>query len=198
MQRAILLSGLVNWVGLDTTFKPIDLALEHLNCNCKIDLRNAKNSTHDIELVFQRTALCNKWLRGLRNCFENLYGEAMSSAHTFSAAISDMFLLAWTIYTGGYATARAASSLTSSAMLDSNDVFGIGMELLEEKVDQFNTQHLHQERVLPQLSEINEKEDTTFTDISAFAEVIHDGYDIVNNAIINPARMPRIPTIDLT
>jgi hypothetical protein len=52
LQQAILSSGLVNWVRRQLTFKPIDLALEYLNCYCKLDLRNFKNSTHDISLVF--------------------------------------------------------------------------------------------------------------------------------------------------
>lgn len=66
LQRAILSSGLVNWSGRAGSFKPIDLAVKHLNCNCKLDLRNNKNSTHDIGVVFQRAALCDTWLREVR------------------------------------------------------------------------------------------------------------------------------------
>ena len=80
LQHAILSSGLVNWIGRDSTFKPIDLAVEHLNCHCKLDLRNFKNSTHDIEVVFQRTALCNTWLRDLCVEFENISG-VRTTAH---------------------------------------------------------------------------------------------------------------------
>jgi hypothetical protein len=104
LQRAILSSGLVNWVGRESTFKPIDLALEHFNCHCKLDLQNFKNSTHDIEIVFQRTALCNTWIRDLRVHFEGLFGESISGAHTSAAAISDMFLLAWTLFVVALAT----------------------------------------------------------------------------------------------
>ena len=45
LQHAILASGLVNWRGYAGASKPADLALEHLNCACKIDLRNLKNSS---------------------------------------------------------------------------------------------------------------------------------------------------------
>ena len=101
LQQAILAIGVVNWLGRESTFKPIDLALEHLNLHCKLDLRNFKNSTHDIEVVFQQTALCNTWLRDVRRQFESTFGEPMSGAHTSSQAVPDIFYLTWSLFVGG-------------------------------------------------------------------------------------------------
>jgi len=184
LQRAILSSGLVNWVGRESTFKAIDLALEHLNCHCKLDLRNFKNSTHDIAIVFQRTALCNTWLRDVRNQFESTFGETMTGQHTTTAAVPDMFLLAWTLFVDGYAEARRNSSSAASHLFDSLDIFQTGMDVLEERVDQFNRQYIWQAA-----EGVQEPSHTVdgdgFDDIEAFAELVHEGYDIVNDLTLD-------------
>jgi hypothetical protein len=194
LQRAILASGLVNWVGRDATFKPIDLALEHLNCYCKLDLRNFKNSTHDIEVVFQRTALCNTWIRDVRNQLEGRFGESMSGAHTTAAAIPDMFLLAWTLFVGGYAEAGRSNNLAASRVFDSVDILQAGMEVLEERVDQFNKQHVGQATASTRVPACG-ADDDGFEDIEAFADIVHDGYDTVNDITLD---LTQVPVLDLT
>lgn len=185
LQRAILSSGLVNWQGLPNTFKPIDLALEHLNCNLKLDLRNLKNSTHDVGLAFKRGALCNTWLRGLRNKLELVYGENMSGKHTSAAAIPDMFLLAWQTYTGGLAHPRpAASPAASAAMFDSLDIYSIGMDALEERVIQFNQTYVSQS-VLPSVIPDYDVDEDGFVDINSFALLVHEGYDGINDLVLD-------------
>ena len=194
LQRAILSSGLVNWVGRESTFKPIDLALEHLNCHCKLDLRNFKNSTHDIAVVFQRTALCNTWLRDVRSQFEGVFGEAMSGLHTSTAVIPDMFLLAWTLFVGGYAEAGRNNTKAVSRMFDSLDIFQAGMDVLEERVDQFNQQHIYQAAVGARVP-LYAADDNGFDNIEAFAELVHEGYDIIDDATLD---LTRTPVLDLT
>ncbi|KAF2024854.1 hypothetical protein EK21DRAFT_77790 [Setomelanomma holmii] len=184
LQRAILSSGLVNWIGRPSTFKPIDLALEHLNCHCKVNLRNLKNSTHDISIAFQRNALCNTLIRCVRNQLESQFGETMSGTHSSSVASADMFLLAWQLFVGGYADARHSNSAVSSGMFDSIDLYQCGIDLLEERVDQFNQQHVSNTTTVPRFQAYDE-DNESFTDIEAFAEVYHEGYDAIDLPIVD-------------
>jgi hypothetical protein len=182
LQQAILSSGLVNWLGRESTFKPIDLALEHLNLHCKLDLRNFKNSTHDIEVVFQRTALCNTWLRDVRRQFESTFGEPMSGAHTSSQAVPDMFYLAWSLFVGGYTQAAARDSAAANSF-DSSDIFEAGMSVMEERVDQFNQQYVGSAAIRSVVPAYDSE--VEFADIEAFAELVHEGYDAVNDVTLD-------------
>jgi hypothetical protein len=195
LQRAILSSGLVNWVGRESTFKPIDLALEHLNCHCKLDLRNFKNSTHDIEIVFQRTALCNTWVRNIRNQLQREFGETISGLHTSATAISDMYLLAWTLFVGGYAQATDKDIYATSCMFDSTDILEAGIGVLEERVEQFNQQYTRPSTTGVPLVSSYTVDNDGFEDISAFAEVVGEAYDIVDDATLD---LTRIPIVDLS
>ena len=187
LQRAVLSSGLVNWLGRADTFKPIDLALEHLNCRCKLDLRNFKNSTHDIELVFKRTALCNTWIRGVCDRFEDVYGEAMSGAHTSATAIPDMFFLAWNLYRSNYTSpqSRSAAHHNHKKQFRSHNVVHAGMSVLEDKVAQFNADRVQQSSTLPGIPAalpVDEGVDgfDGFVDIESFAGLVHHGFDAVD------------------
>ncbi|KAF1936991.1 hypothetical protein EJ02DRAFT_478313 [Clathrospora elynae] len=202
LQRSILASGLVNWLGRPNTFKHIDLALEHLNCYCKIDLRNVKNSTHDIELVFQRKSLCSTWIRGLRNKLENVYGEHMSGSHTSTAAIPDIFLIAWTLYNGGYAIPRDnRNTAAQSRLFSSVDIIQIGMDALEGRIDTFNTYHVRRSGVAPVAPEPVEDDgvdNANFFDIEAYADVVHAGLDGMLEVDMDFTQTQHIETLDLT
>ena len=195
LQRAILASGLVNWPGRGSTFKPIDLALEHLNCSCKIDLKNLKNSTHDIDIIFRRSALCNVSLRLLRSQLEGFFGEDMPSTHTSVEAIPDMFFLAWTLFQGDYAEPRDQLLLAGTRMFDSYDIFQAGMDVLEEKVEQFNSQYVRQSTPLGPAAPANDNDYDGFVDIEEYARVVHEGYDAVTDPTFN---LGQIPVLDLT
>jgi len=139
LQRAILASGIVNWPGRANTYKAIDLMLEHLNCACKIEMKSYKNSTHDIDTIFNRVCLCNTWTRALRRRMEDSFGEYMPGAHTVAEVVPAMFLLACKILKDGLASPRGQEDLANYAgFFDSYDIFSAGMEVLAEKVDNFN------------------------------------------------------------
>lgn len=195
LQQAILSSGLVNWLGRESTFKPIDLALEHLNGHCKLDLRNFKNSTHDIEIVFQRTALCSTFVRDVRNQLESVFGETMSGSHTSADAVPDMYLLAWTLFIGGFAEASKNNTRAASRMFDSLDIIQAGMDVLEERVDQFNQQYVS--RAVEGASQVPSYavDDDGFVDIEAFAELVHEGYDVVDDVTLD---LTQVPVLNLT
>jgi len=59
LQRAILASGLVNWLGKSASNKAIDLGLEHLNGSYKIKIKCYKNFTYNINIIFDRVYLSN-------------------------------------------------------------------------------------------------------------------------------------------
>ena len=186
LQLAILSSGLVNWRGHSGAYKPVDLALEHLNYACKIDLRNNKNSTHDVEIVFKRVALCNTWLRALRDKMEAEYGEPMPGTHTTSAAVPDMFLLAWTLYYAGLGSRRSHDNLPQQAMFNSADIRQTGVGLLETSIEKFNAEHVQQSAIGTALPSVDGSD---FVDISEFAEVVHPRSDAINDPIIDIARL---------
>jgi hypothetical protein len=138
LQHAILASGLVNWQGRDTTHKAIDLGMEHLNGSCKIEMKCYKNSTHDVGVIFDRVCLSNTWLRKLRQKMEGSFGENMSGSHTTQSCELDMFTLARNILEGGFARRRGTTTASGVLRYLSDDIFRLGMDILETKVDSFN------------------------------------------------------------
>lgn len=143
LQHAILASGLVNWHGRATTHKAIDLGLEHLNGSCKIEMKCYKNSTHDVDIIFNRVCLTNTWVRLLREKLEGTFGENMSGAHTTASAQLDMFLVARTLLVGDLAGPRSPEELASfTKAFDSFDILQVGMAKLEEKVNHFNQHYV--------------------------------------------------------
>ena len=199
LQRSILSSGLVNWHGRQSTFKAIDLHLEHLNCSCKLDLRNQKNSTHDFDIVFQRQALCNAYLGELRTKLERWYGESMSGKHTSDRAIHDMFFLSWNLFLDGHASRRASVN-AGSRMYDSADIRQDGMDSLEANVDAFNARHVYTPTSLPHSTLAVTPSDgyDGFVDISEYADLAHSGYDGQVDATADEHLLTGIDQLDLT
>ncbi len=52
LQYAILSSGLINWLKILDKYKAINLGLKHLNGNYKIEIKCYKNSTYNIDIIF--------------------------------------------------------------------------------------------------------------------------------------------------
>lgn len=193
LQYAILAAGLVNWRGYQGASKPIDLALEHLNSACKIDLRNSKNSTRDVGVIFQRVALCNTWLRVLREKLEDQYGELMTGSHSTSTATADMFLLAWQTHYQGLGLPRSASSLSHQTMFDSADIRSLGVRQLGSVIARHNAENVRQSAIGAVLPAVD---DLGFVDISEFADIVHAGFDDVDDPTLIATSV--IDEIDLT
>ena len=139
LQRSILASGLVNWQGRATTWKATDLGLEHLNCNCKIEMKCYKNSTHNVDTIFNRVCLTNTWIRELRYKLEGRYGEYMPGTHSTASALEDMFSLGQKLFSE--ALARPRATIPPGGPLppfESRDIWQIGVDSLDEKVERFN------------------------------------------------------------
>lgn len=106
----------------------------------------------------------------------------MSSSYTSAQALNDMFLLAWVMYSGGYAESKNKSAVDETAMFDSQDIFQTGMDVLEEKVDQFNCQYTRLMVIPSTLLNTNDvdTDPSTFADVAAYAEAMHSDYDSVD------------------
>lgn len=135
LQRAVLGSSLVNLSGTVGGFKPIDLALEHVNCCYSIDMKMFKNSTHDVDKVFGQVALTSSYISHLRVVIESSYGERTIGKHTEKSVLRDIFSLAYFLYHEGHTRPKASEQ---AGQFESLDVLRVGMELLERKVESFN------------------------------------------------------------
>lgn len=185
LQHSILASGLVNWHGRDTTHKPIDLGLEHLNGSCKIEMKCYKNSTHDIDIIFDRVCLTNTWIRELRTSIEDTFGQYMPSNHSTESTILDIFSLARTLISGDLAEPRNTEQLAGLGFIfESEDILRIGMDRVSEKVDLFNQQHVYnQEGAIVQESQSNESE--LITDINEYTNHVDERLDGIIDPIID-------------
>jgi hypothetical protein len=176
LQHAILASGLVNWVGLPNSNKAIDLGLEHLNGNAKIEMKCYKNSTHDANIVFNRVCLSNTWTRALREKLEETFGEQSSGKHTVASAELDMFLLARNLFVGGLAERRPPRQSAAPAF-DAVDIRLGGMMVLAAKVEAFNEQHVRRAGTVVAAAVDTTEAVDEFADIEAYAEEFEDGLD---------------------
>ena len=142
LQHAILTAGLVNWPGRATAHKPIDLSLEHLNAGVKIDMQCYKNSTHDVNIIFDRVCLCNTFTRELRQHMESAFSPYMPDLHTTRSAVLDMFSLARTLFSGKLAAPRPEANLHARSYFDSADIIKAGFEALPSRVETFNREQV--------------------------------------------------------
>ena len=103
LQHAILASRLVNQPSVADTYKPIDLGLKHLNYGCKIEMKCYKNSTYNVDIVFDRVCLSNAQVRELYTKLKQSFGAYMPNFHTSTSALLDMFSLARTLFSSDLA-----------------------------------------------------------------------------------------------
>ena len=188
LQRAILASGLVNWQGKSTTNKPIDLGLEHLNGNCKIEMKCYKNSTHDISIIFDRVCLSNTWVRALREKLEDSFGESMPGTHTTAPTLLEIFFLARNLFLGDLAEPRSAERLAGhSRVFDSDDILQIGMDKLAEKVEYFNSHYVYRPGIGTRVGHDN-LSSAPDADINTaeYANIIDERFDGITDPTADP------------
>jgi hypothetical protein len=169
LQRAILSSGLVNWTGVAGNYKPIDLSLEHLNNNCKTEINAYKNSTKDVDLIFNRVCLCNTRIRQLRDNLEHALSIPQNQAHTTMKADMDIFALARILYNDDLAAPRAQHDV-SGEISTSPDIIRIGASMLGEKVSAFNQQHVQNQHSAHAIL-IEGEDETVEIEYAGFADI---------------------------
>ncbi|KAK0123584.1 hypothetical protein ONS96_000425 [Cadophora gregata f. sp. sojae] len=136
LQRAILASGLVNWEGRRTGFKPTDLCLEHLNGAIKIEMKCYRNSTHNTDITFNRVCTTNTAIRHIRVMLERQFGENMPGDHTSADASNDIFNKATRLMIDGLSQPRAGT--LPNSLFESEDIRTVGTGLLVDRVEHFN------------------------------------------------------------
>lgn len=99
-----------------------------------------KNSTKDIDLIFNRVCLSNTFVGEVRTKLEATFGKHMSGEHTVMDAILDMFSLARNLYGSHLAAPRDHGR--PEEPFDSPNIFQQGVDVLEDRVRDFNNVHV--------------------------------------------------------
>ena len=175
LQRSILASGLVNTSGRPDSFQAFDLVIEHVNCMYKLDMRNLKNSTHDVNSTFDRLALTCAFSTRLRRVIETFFGEKTKNDHTRRSVIAEVFGLAFKLWDDGRCHSRSRQgSGYVDAQATSQDLIITGLNRLADKVEDLNARVV--DDIIPVLSgkelEMDPSE-ALFVDVAGYAEA-HD------------------------
>jgi hypothetical protein len=186
LQRSILASGLVNISQRCDSFQAFDLVLEHVNCTYKLDMRNFKNSTHDINTTFNRLALTCAYSTKVRAIIESQFGERTKNDHTRRSVLREIFGLAYSLWTGGRCRPRQSLGTTSSVTSDqlSQDLITIGRGLLFSKIADFNADNVYDENTISALvddeQELGESE-APLIDVAGYAEAVDDDFYMLDD-----------------
>ncbi|KAF1808899.1 hypothetical protein P152DRAFT_517097 [Eremomyces bilateralis CBS 781.70] len=179
LRDAILSSSLVNLHGKPGQFKAIDLALEHVNCAYKIDMKLLKNSTHNADKTFGRVALLSNVFSKIRGAWENSFGFTQSDRHTTKADQRDIFSRALQLY---LRSPLLTIQPREAVGWDAPDIFRIGAEVLEQKVNSFNNRIPVRSSVIPQTDpeDLNEETDlnphnSEISPVITYSEACEDG-----------------------
>ena len=139
LQHAILAGSLVNIPGRPGFFKATDLCVEHVNYNCKIDMKMHKNSTHNVDITFGRRALVSRYAAQQRGYIERLFRRRDDQLHKQKNVERDLFSLARRSAVDG---PRPRPGSACGDAFNADDILQRGMASLEEKVGKFNEDHV--------------------------------------------------------
>ena len=145
LQRAILASGIVDWLGRRTTFKPIDLSLKHFNGANNVKMKCYKNSTYDIDIIFNRVYTSTTSIHAIRSILKIQSGGNMPGTHTTVDISNDIFNRAYRIWFDGPIVPRRGPLPTGP--FESENNFTRGTNLMVAKVSHFNTVYTSQNTV---------------------------------------------------
>ena len=135
----ILASSIINQLGGDIINKLINLRLKYLNSSYKIKIKYYKNSTYNINIIFNRVYLSNIQVRALRIKLEYTFSKYISSTYITASIVLDIFLLARNLYSRDLAKPRSTNYLAGGRkFFDSENILQISIDRLAEKVILFN------------------------------------------------------------
>ena len=136
LKLAILSNSLVNLRGKEDSWQEVDLFLEHLNLELKRQLWARKNSTFDVDLLFETTALNGPYCAKIRTVIESQFGEYTNARHQLKSAADDIHMLAYEL---SYRSIRKSSSSRSSKFT-APDYLSDGIErfINEKRLQRFN------------------------------------------------------------
>ncbi|KAK4233870.1 hypothetical protein C8A03DRAFT_19131 [Achaetomium macrosporum] len=137
VRNAILKGGLVRCTTAGSMYKAIDITLEHINATYALDIKNNKNSTHDIRATFSRLALNGNYLATIRRSVERVFGCHGKGTHTAGDPTTDIISYACKLYKDGMPK-RATVPGTSANVYDAPDIYERGQKVLLAKLSDFN------------------------------------------------------------
>ena len=188
LQRSILASGLVNTAGRRDSFQAFDLVIEHTNCMYKLDMRNLKNSTHDVNSTFDRLALTCAFSTRLRRVIESSFGEKTKNDHTRRSVIAQVFGLAFKLWDDGVCRFRLGERSGSvSAQTTSQDLISIGSKKLKEKVEDLNARVVvdgHAIYVLPDKELEMDPAEALFVDVAGYAKARDEDFNTMDDDLM--------------
>lgn len=133
LQRAILANGLVNTSGRSDSWYPIDQMNEHLNLMLKEILFARRNSTFNVDYLFDSCTWTATYTTELRDSIERLLGERTKNEHTTRLRSDDIRSLAYNL---------ADESLVYRSGRDSGfearDILSKGYQDLAKTIERFN------------------------------------------------------------
>lgn len=135
LREALLCSGLVNQKGTTTSWKAIDLAVEHLNCEISLDMKYNKNSTHDIKATFARVTEGSVFMTDLRRKLQRFFSHRTNDRHTRKSVQHDIFSLScylqaeWPCWMNEKPTIKRFKC---------PDALASGLRSMDEKITQLN------------------------------------------------------------
>lgn len=188
LQRSILASGLVNISGRPDSFQAFDLVIEHVNCMYKLDMRNLKNSTHDINSTFDRLALTCAFSTRLRRVIECCFGEKTKNDHTRRSVIAEVFGLAFKLWDDGVCRPRSEQGSGSvRAQATSQDLIIIGSQRLADKMRDLNARVIVDRHVITVLSDnelVMDPAEALFVDVAGYAEAHDDDFNTMDDDLM--------------
>ena len=151
LQRAILSNSLVNTEGKADTWKEIDIFVEHLNLQLKQLLWARKNSTFDVNRLFEVTALTGEYCAMLAAFLQKYIGHQPNPDHKNKAPADDVHILAYEL--SERSVCNTGTGKGSS--FDSPDYLADGTYRLvtKKRIENFNSRVVQLEEMLQSSAE---------------------------------------------
>lgn len=137
-RHAILKGGLVRCTTAGSMYKAIDLMLEHINATYALDIKNHKNSTHDIHATFSRLALNGNYLATIRKSVEIVFGRHQKGTHIAGDATTDILSYACKLYKDGMSKRSTQPTQAADDAYNAPDIYEQGQKILLKKLAEFN------------------------------------------------------------
>ncbi|KAI1204052.1 uncharacterized protein F4807DRAFT_466077 [Annulohypoxylon truncatum] len=139
LATGILRSGLVRCTTAGSGWKAIDLALEHINGAFAIDIKNNKNSTRNVSIMFDHLSVIGPYTASIRGTLERSLNTTQKGRHTTPSTNRDVMEYACKIYVDGDTKRRLDGYSISHSPYDAPDILYEGLKhLANTKIDEFN------------------------------------------------------------
>ncbi|KAI5294855.1 hypothetical protein KEM52_003017 [Ascosphaera acerosa] len=135
LKDAILSASLVSQKNTRGLWKPIDLAVEHLNLEVALDMRNRRNSTHDIAAAFRRVTSGTVYNAQLQKRLESFFSYHTNRSHTRKDVRQDLLSLLFFLQKEWPCWCDEAQE---KRCFEAPDILLNGLRACREKVQQWN------------------------------------------------------------